>query len=135
MMETIGHVLIVIGALFSLLGALGILRMPDIYNRLQAGTKATTLGAFSLILGVGIANPAFLGKGILLILFIVLTNPISSSVIARSGRRSGVPMVEGSVVDEYASVVELRNSGGQAPSADEQAGAAPAEPEKKEETV
>jgi len=110
MMEILGHIFIVIGALFSLLGALGILRMPDIYNRLQAGTKATTLGAFSLILGVGLANPSFLGKGILLIVFIVLTNPISSSIIARSGRRSGVPMAEGAVVDEYATVLDLRKN-------------------------
>lgn len=101
-METLGQILILIGSVFSLLGALGILRMPDIYNRLQAGTKATTLGALSLILGVGLLNPAFLGKSILLIVFIVLTNPISSSTIARSGRRAGVPMVKEAVVDAYA---------------------------------
>ncbi|HDQ14666.1 MAG TPA: Na+/H+ antiporter subunit G [Sediminispirochaeta sp.] len=104
-MELLGHILILIGSIFSLLGAFGILRMPDIYNRLQAGTKATTLGALSLILGVGLANPAFLGKSILLILFIVLTNPISSSTIARSGRRADIPMLKNAVVDAYAEKV------------------------------
>lgn len=142
MMTGVGHVLIVIGALFSLLGALGILRMPDIYNRLQAGTKATTLGAFSLILGVGLANPNFLGKGILLILFIMLTNPLSSSVIARSGRRSGIALVKGSVVDEYAAVLEREKPETDALENDEKKtavspgeGEAPEKDEKKGETV
>ncbi|RKX48645.1 MAG: Na+/H+ antiporter subunit G, partial [Thermotogae bacterium] len=42
MMEIIGYILITIGSLFYLLGGLGVYRMPDVYNRLQAGTKATT---------------------------------------------------------------------------------------------
>jgi multicomponent Na+:H+ antiporter subunit G len=48
-----GLVMLLVGSVFLFLGALGIYRMPDLYNRLQAGTKATTLGAMSTILGVG----------------------------------------------------------------------------------
>ena len=73
--------------------------MPDVYNRLQAGTKATTLGVMSLSLGIGFLDNDFLVKSIVLILFIVLTNPISSSTIARASHKSGVPLVDKSVID------------------------------------
>ena len=56
-LEYIGMALILIGGIFLFLGALGIFRMPDIYTRLQAGTKASTLGAMSTILGVGFLHP------------------------------------------------------------------------------
>ncbi len=51
-LEYIGMAFILIGAIFLLLGALGIYRMPDVYTRLQAGTKSSTLGAMSTILGI-----------------------------------------------------------------------------------
>jgi len=96
----IGDVLIIIGATFLMLGALGIIRMPDVYNRLQAGTKATTLGAMSLILGVGFINTSFLLKSLILIVFIALSNPISSSTIARASHKAGISLYKKSVVDK-----------------------------------
>jgi multicomponent Na+:H+ antiporter subunit G len=108
-MKMLGEILVLIGALFSLFGALGILRMPDMYNRLQAGTKATTLGAMSLILGVGLMDTAFFGKSLLLVLFIVLTNPISSSTMARMGRRAGISLGKNPVIDEYSEVLRPRD--------------------------
>ncbi len=98
-MAVAGDILILIGSFFLFLGSLGIFRMPDVYNRLQAGTKATTLGAMSLILGVGFLGSGFLIKSIVIVIFIVLTNPISSSTIARASHKSGVPLVARSVVD------------------------------------
>ena len=98
-MSIAGNILILIGSFFLFLGSLGIFRMPDVYNRLQAGTKATTLGAMSLILGIGFLDYGFLVKSIAIILFIVLTNPISSSTIARASHKSGVPLVDKSVID------------------------------------
>jgi multicomponent Na+:H+ antiporter subunit G len=83
-METVSYVFMIIGGLFFLLGGLGVLRMPDVFNRIQAGTKATTLGAFSLLIGVGIANPDWSLKVILIIVFIALSNPIGSSVLAKA---------------------------------------------------
>ncbi len=98
-MAIAGNILILIGSLFLFLGSLGIFRMPDVYNRLQAGTKATTLGAMSLILGIGFLNNEFLVKSIVLIIFIVLTNPVSSSTIARASHKSGVPLTDKSIID------------------------------------
>lgn len=83
-MEIVSYVFLIIGGLFYLLGGLGILRMPDTFNRIQAGTKATTLGAFSILIGVGIMNPEWLLKVGLIIVFITISNPIGSSVLAKA---------------------------------------------------
>ncbi len=83
-LEIIGGILIITGSLFLFLGALGIYRMPDVYNRLQAGTKATTLGAMSLILGVGFLMPGWILKILIIIIFIAYSNPISSHALARA---------------------------------------------------
>ena len=83
-MEIVSFIFMIIGGLFYLLGGLGVLRMPDVFNRIQAGTKATTLGAFALLLGVGIGHPEWLLKVALIIVFIALSNPIGSSVLAKA---------------------------------------------------
>lgn len=105
-MAILGIILMVIGALFLFLGALGIFRMPDVYNRLQAGTKATTLGAMSLILGAGFYNTDFLAKAIILVVFVALTNPISSSVLARASHRAGIKPILGEDNDAYRDYID-----------------------------
>jgi len=64
-MAIFGNILIVIGAAFLFLGALGLVRMPDVYNRIQAGTKAVTLGSLALLAGVAFIHPAWLPKSLL----------------------------------------------------------------------
>ena len=93
-------IITVVGTVFLFLGSLGVLRLPDVYNRLQAGTKCTTLGAFLTIIGVGLMEPSWFPKCLLIALFILLTNPISSHALGRAGRKSRVPLWEGSVVDK-----------------------------------
>lgn len=87
-MEIVSYVFMILGGVFFLLGGLGVLRMPDVFNRIQAGTKATTLGAFSMLIGVGIANPDWLLKVALIIVFIAISNPIGSSVLAKAAYKS-----------------------------------------------
>lgn len=99
-MITLGYIFIGIGAFFYFLGGLGMLRMPDVYNRLQAGTKATTLGSFSVILGVGLVNIEYLPKALLIIAFIALTNPVGSSVLARAAYLIGIKPTSKTKVDE-----------------------------------
>ena len=98
-MSTFGAVVTAIGAIFLFLGSLGVFRFPDVYNRLQAGTKCTTLGAFLTVIGVGIMEPEWLLKAFLIAVFILLTNPISSHALGRAGKKSGVPLWTGTVVD------------------------------------
>jgi len=94
-----GALLTLGGSFFLFLGALGIVRMPDIYTRMQAGTKATTLGNILTLMGLGMLMPQWLPKIILLILFILITNPISSHALARAAHRAGIPLAHDSVFD------------------------------------
>ncbi len=85
----LGYILTSVGVIFLLLGALGIFRMPDIYTRLQAGTKATTLGALGTILGVGLLQPEWFWKTLIIAIFFAISNPISSHALARGSYKIG----------------------------------------------
>ena len=95
-----GGIVSCIGALFLFLASLGIFRMPDVYNRMQAGTKATTLGTILMLGGIAIGRPEWTGKLLLVMLFLVLTNPISSHALARAAHFAGIPLAKESVRDE-----------------------------------
>ena len=109
-LEIIGYVLISAGVLFLLLGAIGILRMPDVYNRMQAGTKATTLGAFGVILGVGMVNPEWFFKTGVIATFILVSNPISSHALARGSYKIGEKLWHKTKFDQYAGKTKNENS-------------------------
>ncbi|MGA7981514.1 MAG: monovalent cation/H(+) antiporter subunit G [Chromatiaceae bacterium] len=89
-MRFIADMFLLLGAAFSLLGALGLLRMPDVYNRIQAGTKAVTLGAISFLVGIAMLHPQWWSKLLCIGGFILFTSPVSSSTIARALYLSGV---------------------------------------------
>ena len=101
--EIIGGVISIAGAVFLFLAALGLLRMPDVYNRMQAGTKATTLGSMLFLIGIAIVKPEWWPKIVLLIVFIVFTNPISSHALARAAHFVGIPLADKTVKDDLAS--------------------------------
>jgi multicomponent Na+:H+ antiporter subunit G len=89
-MRLVADLLLLVGGAFSLLGAFGLLRMPDVYNRIQAGTKAGTLGALCFLLGVGFLYPDWWAKLLAIAGFILFTNPVGSATIARALYLSGV---------------------------------------------
>ncbi len=64
--------------------------MPDVYGRIQAGTKAVTLGALSLLVGIGLLHPEWWAKLVCIGGFILFTNPVGSSTIARALYLAGV---------------------------------------------
>lgn len=103
-MELAGAIITLIGSLFLFLGALGLLRMPDIFNRMQAGTKASTLGTILFLIGIafGQHEAATIGKIVILILFIIFTNPLSSHALARAAHFLGLPLAEKTVKDDLA---------------------------------
>ena len=109
-LEIIGGILLLTGSIFLFLGGLGIFRMPDVYNRLQAGTKATTLGGMSLILGVGFLETSWILKSLIIIIFIAYSNPISSHALARAMYKRGhLPLIKGGYKkskDAYSEVAE-----------------------------
>ena len=100
--EIAGAVITLIGTIFLFLGSLGLIRMPDVFNRIQTGTKATTLGTMLTLLGVGIMHFDWAGKIVVLIIFVLVTNPVSSHVLARAAYHIGIPLTSKTVVDKLA---------------------------------
>lgn len=102
MSEYVSAVLLVVGASFMLLAGLGVLRLPDLYMRLQAATKASTLGAGCLLLGVAVhfQDLGVTTRAVLVVAFFFLTAPVGAHVIARAAYAVGVPLWEGTITDE-----------------------------------
>ena len=97
-------IVIIIGLVFDFFGCLGLVRFPDVYNRLHSSIKCVTLGTCSILLGLFLSkgfSPAGI-KALLCILFLVLTAPVSAHVLARSAHKSGVKLWEKSACDKYA---------------------------------
>ncbi|MBD3222338.1 Na+/H+ antiporter subunit G [bacterium] len=101
--EWIAAALLLLGSLLMLLSAIGLLRMPDLYNRLSAASKATSLGAIFLLAGFAVVqpDPSVVGRAIATILFVLVTVPVASHAIARAGYRDRVPLWKHSTVDEW----------------------------------
>ncbi|HUT62996.1 MAG TPA: monovalent cation/H(+) antiporter subunit G [Anaerolineae bacterium] len=111
MIETFGFIFIAIGVLFDLFGCIGLVRLPDVYNRLQAATKCVTLGTcmilFGLLFIMGINSAGI--RALLCALFILLTSPVAAHALARAAHRSGIKLWAGSVVDKYLDVDRKSN--------------------------
>jgi multicomponent Na+:H+ antiporter subunit G len=104
MSNIIGLIFISLGLVFDFFGCLGLVRLPDVYNRLQASTKCVTIGTCSILFGTFLVvgfNAAGL-KALLCIVFLVLTSPVAAHAIARGAHRAGVKLWKDSVVDKYA---------------------------------
>lgn len=85
-------VLLLVGAVFSLLGAIGLLRLPDVYTRLHAASKAGIVGAGLMLVAAGLAagEGAILLRALLGVVFMLLATPLSAHLLARAARKSGV---------------------------------------------
>lgn len=102
MMELAGSLLILLGAVFLFSAGLGVLRMPDAFTRIQAGTKATTLGNMLVLAGLCLYHPDWTFKLVLLIVFVLVTNPISSHALSRAAYLIRTPMAPSTGVDMLA---------------------------------
>lgn len=98
--QIIGALITLLGSVFLLLGSIGLIRMPDVFTRIQTGTKASTLGTLLSLLGIGVIYFDIAGKIFLLIVFILITNPVSSHMLARAAHYIGVKKADVTVVDE-----------------------------------
>jgi multicomponent Na+:H+ antiporter subunit G len=92
MLSVIGGLLVVAGAVFMLLGSIGILRLPDFYSRTHAATNVDTLGVFLFVIGLAV-NEGFSQTTIKLTLvavFVLLVNPVGTHALANSAMVSGL---------------------------------------------
>lgn len=96
-------ILIALGVLFNLFGCIGLIRLPDVYNRLQSATKTVTLGTWSILIGV-LVKYGFVEIGIkalvtIPILFFVST--VAAHALVRGSYIFGIPLGKKSVKDDY----------------------------------
>ena len=89
-MTVAGDLFLLLGAAFACLGALGLIRMPDVYNRLQAGTKSVTLGTMAILIGIGLHHPDWWSNLLMIAILVLFTNPVGSASIARASLLAGV---------------------------------------------
>jgi len=114
MLETIAQWIIGIGLAFDLFGCIGLVRLPDVYNRAQAATKCVTLGTCMVLIGLAvlgfgtgqIESVRWAVKALLCAIFVLLTSPVAAHAVCRGAYLSRVPLWEGSVTDEFADRAE-----------------------------
>jgi multicomponent Na+:H+ antiporter subunit G len=97
------------GSLFVLLASIGLLRMPDLYTRMHPSSKAATLGTVLILIGIAVhfEDGAIAVRAVLISLFLFLTAPVASHMIARAGFLSGVPLAEETSIDELSGRYDL----------------------------
>jgi multicomponent Na+:H+ antiporter subunit G len=95
-------VLILIGSSFALVASIGLLRLPDLYTRMHAASKAGTLGSCVMLIALALHadEPAVAMRALVGVLFFLLTAPISSHLLAKAAHAAGFRLWQGSVADE-----------------------------------
>ncbi|NEX12310.1 MAG: Na+/H+ antiporter subunit G [Prosthecochloris sp.] len=102
MMDLISGIFLLMGSLFILLSAVGILKMPDLYTRMSATTKASTLGIGLVLAGTVVYWQDFgiASRAVAIILFLFLTAPVAAHIIGRAAYFGGVPLWEKTHINE-----------------------------------
>lgn len=102
MSEAVSSALMIIGAAFALLAGAGVVRMPDLFMRMQAATKASTLGIGCIVLAVAVhfGDLGVTTRAVATIIFVFLTAPVAAHMIGRASYFVGVPLWEGTIIDE-----------------------------------
>lgn len=102
MIDVLTAALWLVGATFTLLAAVGVVRMPDLFTRMQAAAKASTLGLACLLIGAALelGDAASVARAATIAAFVMLTSPVSAHVVARAAYRAEVPLWSGTRVDE-----------------------------------
>ena len=102
MTDVVTAILWLVGAAFTLLAAIGVLSMPDVFTRMQASTKASTLGLGCLVLGTAVqmGDLASFIRLSSIAAFVLLTTPVAGHVIARAAYFANVPLWKGTVLDQ-----------------------------------
>jgi multicomponent Na+:H+ antiporter subunit G len=105
MINILVSLFLVTGALFSLLAAVGLVRMPDVFTRMQAGTKAATLGLALLMLAVTFhfGQVQIATRALLVSVFVIMTSPVAAQMLAQAAYYRKVALYPGTVIDELAS--------------------------------
>ncbi len=103
MIEILSGIFLLLGTLFILLSAIGILKMPDLYTRMSATTKASTLGIGLVLIGTSVYWQDFgiASRALAIIVFLFLTAPVAAHIIGRAAYFGKVPLWEKTKIDEF----------------------------------
>jgi multicomponent Na+:H+ antiporter subunit G len=115
MIDTIVAFLLLFASFFTLVAALGIVRLPDVYMRMHAITKASSLATILFLIALIIAHPSWRVAfgSLLLIAFVIATAPISTHALARISVQLGIKMTKGMVRNDMKTNESLENDGTQ----------------------
>ncbi len=102
MMEIVVATVIVLGGFFAFVAALGVLRLPDVLIRMHASTKAGTLGCGLILLALALhfGEAGITTRALATVVFLLVTAPVAAHMIGRAAYREGVPLWEGTVIDD-----------------------------------
>jgi multicomponent Na+:H+ antiporter subunit G len=101
-LQYLAGLFVLLGTLFSLLAAVGVLRFPDLYTRLHAAAKTGVVGAGFVLLALAIAalDPAIAIRAVVAIVFLGLTTPIAAHLLARAALLAGIAPANITVVND-----------------------------------
>jgi len=106
MSNTISIIFFVIGVVFDLFGCIGLIRLPDVYNRLQSATKSVTLGTCSILFGLfvkfGFSSIGL--KALIAIPLLFFVSTVAAHALARGSYKFGTKLWDKTVIDEYKDV-------------------------------
>lgn len=105
MKEIISSAFVILGSVMILISAVGLIRMPDIYMRMSATTKAATLGVGFILIGTAIHfwEVGIVSRLVIIIAFLFLTAPIAAHMIGRASYIDGVELWDKTSTDELRS--------------------------------
>lgn len=102
MIETMIVVFVFLGSVFMVIAAIGIVRLPDLFMRMSANTKAASLGVGLILLAAALYfdDSEVTSRIIAVIVFLLLTSPVAAHMIGRAAYFDGVPLWKGTIIDE-----------------------------------
>ncbi len=103
-LDTFAIFFLIAGLFFMLVGAIGVVRLPDVYHRLHAASKCSTLGMMGLLLAASlhVGTGDVIAKSIAVVLFLFVSNPVGSHMLAKAAHRDKAPQWENTLSDELA---------------------------------
>lgn len=110
MAEVLSTIFLLVGASFTLVAAIGMGRMPDLFTRLHCSTKSATLGVGCMVLGAAIyfGETQVWARGLAIVGFLFATAPVAAHMIGRAAYFAGVSLWEGTLQDELRDHYDLR---------------------------
>ncbi len=117
MSDALAAILLLGGSFFMLVASIGLIRLPDVYCRMHAATKATTFGMGGILLGASLIfqSTTVTTQALLAIFFLFLTAPVAAHLISRAAYKRGPDLCDETTHDAYGKYLEGRKAEEESP--------------------